>query len=172
MHSHNFSRFTQTFYNLTRDNSQVKGEVFLPAKEINAFEEAVRLFRTAKTAVCQPGDMLALPAENLYYGIAAHTMEHYSNIFRLVSLPDNVKWEFEMVAPVNPFTKLKGNPTTRNSKMIWVRKMTKRYEGDVGGFEKPVPCYVSTEHFKIGDLIDDRPVKRVWLEQNLTLAET
>lgn len=167
------SMFQQRFFNFTRRESEILGEIYNPEKQVTAFEEVVRLLRCARTAAVQGGDHLYI--SGAHYVVSAHSEGPRMKVFRLISLPENLTWSRRPVTELDPVTGLYRVPATPpETRTIWVRELTKGFskENPNLDFEKRVRRFILGDTVEAGDLLDGVIIKRLWVEQGVVLAET
>lgn len=167
------SLFLETFHNLTRRGSELRAELYDPEKQVTAFEEVVRLMRCSPSAEVAGGDHLYL--RGAHYVVSPHSETKHLRAFRLISLPDQLIWTRAAVSVQDPVTGLyKQGSASPTVSSIWAREITKGFTRELPGmeFERRVRRFVLSEALSVGDLLEGTLIKRVWVEQGVTLAET
>jgi hypothetical protein len=165
-----FSRFQERWVNVTRISACFLGETYDPEKQVTAFEEVVRLLRVPTDSVAAGGDHVI--QQMRHFILSEHSQELDMKVFRLIPLPDQVLWKVQSTKVTDPITGLLVDSGTTFFSNIWVRKITKGFAKETGHFEREVIRYVCGSTVQVGDLIDNRKVNRVFLEQGVLIAET
>lgn len=172
MRATTFRRFEQIFINHSRQGSLVVGEVSKLEKQIDQFEPITRLFRVARAAEAQPGDLV--DGLNEHFILVVHSTEQFHKIFRLISLPDAVEWVAPPVAQKDPLTGklvVPDDPPTLQqiqAKRIFDRGLT----ADAAKHEHRRVTYLTGYPIKVGDRLENQQVRSVYTEQGLLFAET
>ena len=164
-------RFKVAFKNTTK-NAAILAEIVDASGELQSTEEVNQLIRVTRKGAISAGDHLVFRSK--HYAASKYSDEVLGCIYRLIPLPDAVIWQLkdQLVADaVTGLLKPVGE-LTPESKLIYCRKMTEKYEKDVHANMKPKTCYLTTEVIAVGDLLAGMPVKRVYVEQGICKAET
>lgn len=169
MRRHNFQRFQDRLYNLSRQNSLVLGEILMLDRQLSSGLEIDRILRVPHNSVLLPGDHVLYQKNHFLVGL--HADQTNGTTFRLYSLAEQVRWNFSNTVVIDPITGLE-RTAAMQEELIWVRRDQTGMEKELDGSKRPTFKYLTYANIQNGDLLDGYPVRNSWLEQGLHHAVT